>query len=63
LDSDPRRAIQQALWLLGLAANRLRNAEGIGHGRPGAPTLSDKDARLTIQALGIVSELLLNELT
>jgi len=60
LDQDPIRAMQQCFWLLGCAVNRLRNAEGTGHGRPFPPNVSDEDARLAVQAMGIVSQMLLD---
>ena len=62
LDADPVRAMEQALWLLGYAVNRLRNSEGTGHGRPFPPNLSDEDAKLAVQAMGIVSQMLLDRL-
>ena len=37
LDSDPHRAVQQCLFLLGTSVNRLRNEAETGHGRPGPP--------------------------
>ncbi len=63
LDDDAVVAMQQALWLLGVSVNRLRNAEGTGHGRPFPSQLSDEDSRLAIQAMGLVSDLLLSKLS
>lgn len=60
LDRDARRAMAQSLWLLGCAANRLRNQEGTGHGRPSPTTLTDEEARLSIQAMGLIAQLLLD---
>ena len=62
LDSDPRRAIEQALWLLGCAVNRLRNDEGTGHGRPFPATVSDSEARHAIQSMAVIAQLLLDGL-
>jgi hypothetical protein len=59
LDTDPHKAFEQALYVLGNAVNRLRNAEGTGHGRPSAPTLEPDEARLSIRAMALVSEVLL----
>jgi len=56
------KAVQQCLWVLGFAVNRLRNKEGIGHGRPFPPNLSDEEAKLAVQAMGIVSQMLLDRL-
>ncbi len=63
LDPDPSRALQQALFLLACAVNRLRNAKGDGHGRPEASATSSLDARLSSQAAGLVAELLLATLS
>lgn len=59
LDAEPVAAVQQALYLLAVAVNRLRNVEGTGHGRPFPPKVSDADARLAVEAMGLVSEMLL----
>jgi hypothetical protein len=58
IDADPRTALQQAIYLLACAANRLRNAEGTGHGHPTPSTADALDARLSAQASGVVSDLL-----
>lgn len=60
LDSDPIVATQQALYLLANVVNRLRNAEGTGHGRPFLPRVTQTEARLATQAMGIVSQFLLD---
>lgn len=62
LDRDARRAVEQSLWLLGCAVNRLRNAEGTGHGRPHPVSVSEREAQLTIQAMGLVAQLILDSL-
>lgn len=62
LGDDPRAAVQRAVFLLALACNRLRNAEGTGHGRPHPSTAGDLDARLSTQAAGLVSDILLTTL-
>jgi hypothetical protein len=61
LDDDPTRRLAQTLYLLGLAVNRLRNKEGTGHGRPFAPTVTDADAKVAIEGMGIVSEMVLEK--
>lgn len=60
LDTDPRRAMQQGLYVLANAVNRLRNAEGTGHGRPFLPVLTDSEARAAVQAMGLISQMLLD---
>jgi hypothetical protein len=62
LSGDPQKAVEEALWILGVCVNRLRSAQGTGHGRPFAPTVSDDQASIAIQAMGLVSELLLQKL-
>lgn len=62
LDSDPRRALEQAVFLLACAVNRLRNAKGDGHGRPTTSTATGLESRLSAQAAGLVAELLLSTL-
>ncbi len=62
LSQDPQEAIEQALWLLGVCVNRLRNAQGTGHGRPFPATVTEEEASVAIQAMGLVSELLLQKL-
>ncbi len=62
LDRDPNRAIEQCLWLLGVSVNRLRNAEGAGHGRPFPASVTSDQARTAIESMGLISQLLLNAL-
>ncbi len=46
LDPDPVRQLQQAVFLLAVAVNRLRNAQGTGHGRPYPPSVTARQAEL-----------------
>ncbi len=59
IPSDPRAAVHQAVWLLGIAINRFRNAEGEGHGRPESSTTTAAEASIVGLAAAIVTELLL----
>jgi len=59
LDADPRRALEQATYLLAIAVNRLRNAEGTGHGRPASSTLTQADAQLVSVAAGLCAQMML----
>ena len=62
--SEPaRRKLERAMYDLGCGINRLRNKAGTGHGRPFIPAISSTDARLAVQAMGMVSELLLDALS
>lgn len=59
LDKDPYKALQQALFLLACAVNRLRNDRGDGHGRPEPSVATLLESRLSSQSAGLVCELLL----
>lgn len=65
LDSDPHKAVQQCLFQLSVAVNRLRNEAGTGHGRPGPPRkttpLSASEARLVARATALIAGALLDE--
>ncbi len=58
----PWTEVERRLFDLGCAINRLRNKEGIGHGRPFLPSVSQDEARIAIEAMALVSELLLDRL-
>lgn len=66
LSSDPHRAVQECLFLLGAAVNRLRNDAGDGHGRPGPPLktrpLTPAEARLVARSTALLAGALLDEL-
>ena len=63
LDRDAYSAMQQAIFLLACAVNRLRNEKGDGHGRPSVTTATLLEGRLSSQAAGLVTELLLSVLS
>ena len=54
LHPDPRKRLEQTVHLVGLAVNKLRNREGTGHGRPFLPSVTDKEAKVAIEAMGLV---------
>lgn len=64
LNRDPRLQVQQCMFLLGLAVNRLRNDAGTGHGRPDEPRrsthLSTAESRLVARATALLAGLLLD---
>lgn len=66
LDPDPHREVQQCLYLLAVAVNRLRNDAGTGHGRPSGPRrtapLSPAEARLIARATALVAGALIDNL-
>ena len=59
LDPDPVGQLQQAVFLLGVAVNRLRNAQGTGHGRPYPASVTARQAELATQAIALATEVLL----
>jgi len=62
MDKDPYKAMQQALFLLACAVNRLRNDRGDGHGRPEPSVATTLEGRLSSTSAGLVCELLLTAL-
>jgi hypothetical protein len=53
LDGDPARRLHQCIYLVALAANKLRQAEGTGHRRPHAASVSADDARAAAEAAAL----------
>lgn len=62
LDSDPVRRLHQCIYLTALAANKLRQAEGTGHGRPHVASVSGDDARAAAEAAALTSGTMLDRL-
>jgi hypothetical protein len=66
LDQDPHKAVQQCLYQLACAVNRLRNEVGTGHGRPSSPKstapLTPAEARLVARATALVSGMLIDNM-
>jgi hypothetical protein len=62
LSGNAGERVQQVLYLLGCEINKLRNEQGVGHGRAFAATVSDEEARAAAQGMALISELLLSEL-
>lgn len=60
LSKDPRGGIQEAIWLLAIAVNNFRNAEGEGHGRPEMPTPTIPESHIVGLAAALVTQLLLD---
>jgi hypothetical protein len=56
----PQRGIDRALYELACAINQLRNKVGTGHGRPWIPSVTDSEARMATEHMGIVAERLLS---
>ncbi len=54
--------VDRAIFDLACSINSLRNKQGTGHGRPVPSTLTESEGRLSIEAMGIISEYLLSRL-
>lgn len=55
----PSRRIERAMYELACGINQLRNKQGTGHGRPWLPTVTDAEARMAIEFMGVIAERLL----
>jgi hypothetical protein len=55
----PSRRIERATYELACGINQLRNRQGTGHGRPWLPTVTDAEARIAIEHMGVIAERLL----
>lgn len=55
----PWRRIERGMYELACGINQLRNKEGTGHGRPWLPTVTDAEARVATEAMGVIAEYLL----
>ncbi len=56
------KRVEAALYELACGVNMLRNKEGTGHGRPFLPEITEAQARVAIESMGVVAETLLNAL-
>lgn len=54
--------MERSLYDLACSINRLRNNEGTGHGRPFLPDVTDEEAKVAIESIGIISEYLLTKI-
>jgi hypothetical protein len=55
----PQCRLQRAFYDAACAVNTLRNKQGTGHGRPWVPSITEGDARVAIQTMGLVAEMML----
>lgn len=61
-DPDPLVAVRQTLYQLAISVNRLRNAQGSGHGRPAPSTTPLADGRVTARAMALITGYMLDAL-
>lgn len=57
-----QRRVERAAFELACAINTLRNKDGTGHGRPWLPVVTPAEARIAVEFMGVLAELLLNSL-
>ncbi len=57
-----RCRMERALYETACSVNNLRNKQGSGHGRPWIPDLRPAEAQAAVEAIGIISELMLDNL-
>lgn len=55
----PSRRIERAMYELACGINQLRNKQGTGHGRPWLPAVTDTEARIATETMGVIAERLL----
>lgn len=54
--------VDRALYELGCSINRLRNKEGTGHGRPWVSSVTDDEARIAVEGMGLIADRLMGAL-
>jgi hypothetical protein len=53
------KRVERAMYELACSINSLRNKQGTGHGRPWLPTVTDAEAKMAVETMGVISERLL----
>ncbi len=53
------KRVERAMYELACGINQLRNKQGTGHGRPWIATVTDEEARMAVETMGIIAERLL----
>ncbi|MFM0196117.1 abortive infection family protein [Paraburkholderia strydomiana] len=51
--------VERAMFNLAISLNRLRNKEGTGYGRPWEASVTDEEARFSIESMSAIAEFLL----
>ena len=60
---SPVKSMERGLFQAAIAVNKLRNKQGTGHGRPWLPTITDEEAKASIEIMGCVSAYVLAKLS
>lgn len=50
----PQRSMERGMYHSAIGVNRLRNKQGVGHGRPWLPTITESEARAAIETAGVI---------
>lgn len=58
----PIKMVERGMFTSALGANRLRNKQGTGHGRPWLPSIADEESKAAIEVMGTVSAYMLAKL-
>lgn len=58
----PIQLLEKAMFQTACAVNKLRNKAGTGHGRPWEPNLTNEEAKLATEFVGLISGFLLHKL-
>lgn len=58
-----RCKLERSLYETACSINNLRNKQGTGHGRPWVPDLRDSEAKAAVEFIGVISELMLDNLS
>jgi hypothetical protein len=58
-NESPQRKMQRGLYQTACAINALRNKQGTGHGRPWLPTVTKAEAKVAVEIMGCIAELML----
>ena len=58
----PQKKLQISLYETACSINTLRNKQGTGHGRPWLPAVSDAEAKVAVEMIGCIAELMLASL-
>jgi hypothetical protein len=56
---SPQKRIDASLYQTACAVNSLRNSQGTGHGRAFPPSVTDAEARVAVECMGVVADRLL----
>lgn len=56
---SPNKRIERAMYELACGINQLRNKQGSGHGRPWLATVTEAEAKMAVESMGIIAERLL----